>query len=248
MKPWYDNDEFWECFAPKIFPKEMWENAPLEVEKVISLLQLKKGANILDLGCGTGRHSLEFARRGFQVVGIDRTAMFLKEAKTRAAKEELKVQFMEGDMRTFVNSEKFDAIVNLFTSFGYFEDPEDDRRVLKNVFVSLKPSGKFLIDVIGKEVFARMISFREREWFEDNDVFYLQETKPIDNWRRVKGRWIRFKNNEKKEFTIMQQLYSGSELLSLLREVGFETVNLFGELTGSPYDQTARRLIALAVK
>ena len=151
-------------------------------------------------------------------------------------------------MRTFASPEKFDAIVNLFTSFGYFEDPEEDRGVLKNVFVSLKSGGKFLIDVVGKEVFARMIPFREHEWVEDNGVFYLQETKPIDNWRRVQGRWIRFKNNEKKEFTITHQLYSGSELLSLLREAGFKTVNLFGELTGLPYDQTARRLIALAIK
>jgi SAM-dependent methyltransferase len=248
MKPWYDNDEFWECFAPKIFPKEQWDNAPMEVEKLVSLLQLKSGACVLDLGCGTGRHSLELARRGFQVVGIDRTAMFLKEARTRAAAEKLKVQFMEADMRTFVSPDKFDAIVNLFTSFGYFEDPEDDRRVLKNVLGSLKPGGKFLLDVIGKEVFARMIPFREHEWIEDNGVFYLQETKPIDNWRRIKGRWIRFKNNEKKEFTITQQLYSGSELFSLLCEAGFKTVNLFGELTGLPYDQTARRLIALAIK
>jgi SAM-dependent methyltransferase len=248
MKPWYDNDEFWECFAPKIFQKEKWDNAPMEVEKVVALLQLKRGASILDLGCGTGRHSLELARQGFQVVGIDRTAMFLKEARTRAATEKLKVQFMEADMRTFASPEKFDAIVNLFTSFGYFEDPEDDRRVIKNVFVSLKPGGKFLIDIVGKEVFARMISFREQEWFENEGVFYLQETKPIDNWRRVQGRWIRFKNNEKKEFTITHQLYSGSELLSLLHEAGFKPVNLFGELIGTPYDQTARRLIAVAIK
>jgi SAM-dependent methyltransferase len=248
MKPWYEDDEFWECFAPKIFPKDHWDNAPMEVEKVVSLLQLKSGACVLDLGCGTGRHSLELARRGFQVIGIDRTAMFLEEARTRAAAEKLKIQFVEADMRTFVSPEKFDAIVNLYTSFGYFEDPEEDKRVLKNVFASLKLGGKFLIDVIGKEVFARMIPFREHEWFEDQDVFYLQETKPIENWSRVKGRWIRFKNNEKKEFTISHQLYSGSELLSLLHEAGFPTVSLFGELTGLPYDHTARRLIALAIK
>jgi len=104
------------------------------------------------------------------------------------------------------------------------------------------------MDLIGKEVYARIISFREREWFEDNGVFYLQESKPIDNWRKIRNRWIRFKDNKKKEFIFTQRLYAGTELFSLLLEAGFKTVDLFGDLTGLPYDHTARRLRALASK
>ena len=81
MKVWHEDDEFWESFAPKIFAKDLWDNAPVEVEKIISLLRINPGACILDLCCGTGRHSLEFARQGFQVTGVDRTLTYIKEAK-----------------------------------------------------------------------------------------------------------------------------------------------------------------------
>ena len=248
MKVWHEDDEFWEAFAPKIFAKDLWDNAPVELEKIISLLRINPGACILDLCCGTGRHSLEFARQGFQVIGVDRTLMYIREAKKRAAAENLAIEFIQEDMRTYSSPETFDAVINFYTSFGYFEDPEEDRQVLNNIYLSLKPGGKFLIDVIGREVFARIIAFRQREWFEDNGVFYLQESKPIDNWKIIENRWIRFKDNQKKEFLVVHRLYSGTELSSVLFEIGFKSVDLFGELNGSPYDHTARRLIALAIK
>ncbi len=69
--------------------------------------------------------------------------MYIKEARKRAAAEKLRVQFTEADMRIFSHPDKFDAIINLFTSFGYFEDPEEDKQVLKSMLVSLKPGGKF---------------------------------------------------------------------------------------------------------
>ena len=248
MKVWHEDDEFWESFAPKIFAKDLWDNAQVEVEKIISLLKINPGACVLDLCCGTGRHSLELARQGFQVIGVDRTLSYIKEAKKRATAENLKIKFVQEDMRTYLSPETFDAVINFYTSFGYFENPEENKQVLNNVYLSLKPGGKLLIDVIGREVFARIISFRQREWFEANGVFYLQESKPIENWEKIENRWIRFKDNEKKEIIVIHRLYSETELSSLLFEADFRTVDLFGELNGSPYDHTARRLIALAIK
>lgn len=73
VNPWHEQDVFWETVAPILFAQRRWSDAPAEVEKVVSLLGIGRGTRILDLCCGVGRHSLELARRGFHVTGVDRT-------------------------------------------------------------------------------------------------------------------------------------------------------------------------------
>ena len=128
--------------------------APSEVEAALKLLGLKPKGRVLDLCCGPGRHSLELARRGFAVVGVDNTAGYIAEAKKRAKSEKLKVEFVKGDMRCFRRLGAFDAVINMFTAFGYFKNPRDDRRVLENIHRSLKPGGKLLMEMLGKEILA----------------------------------------------------------------------------------------------
>ena len=149
-KAWHEDDHFWEQTAPFQFDERRWAAASKEVEQALALLQLKEGAAVLDLCCGPGRHSLELARRGFKVTGVDRTARFLEEARRRAEAEGLAIEFVQDDMRTFHRPGTFDAAINLFTPFGYFDDPEEDHRVLENIYASLKPHGKLLLDVMGK--------------------------------------------------------------------------------------------------
>jgi len=246
MTVWHEEDDFWEIMAPKIFGKQHWQRAPVEVGNVISLLKLGQGAYVLDLCCGPGRHSLELARRGFQVVGVDRTSKYLEAARRQAEAEGLNVDFMQEDMRNFCRPDTFNAVLNLYTSFGYFENPEDDRKVLRNVHLSLKTGGKLLMDLMGKEVLAGV--FRERDWHEENGVIFLEERKLNSGWSWVQARWIMIKGNERKEFTLSHRLYSGAELSSLLAESGFSSVELYGDLSGMPYDHTAKRLVALATK
>ena len=130
MVVWHEDDEFWEKTASKIFGKEEWEKAAVEVENIVSLLELAPKAHVLDLCCGPGRHSLELARLGFHVTGVDRTVKYLEVAKKKAREESLVVEFLQGDMRTFLREEAFDAVLSLYTSFSYFEDPEEDKKVL----------------------------------------------------------------------------------------------------------------------
>lgn len=246
VKAWHEDDRFWERTAPFQFTERRWAAAPEEVEKVLALLKLEPGASVLDLCCGPGRHALELARRGFKVTGVDRTARFLEEARRRAEAEGLKIEFVQDDMRAFRRHEAFDAVINLFTSFGYFDDPGEDRRVLENAYISLKPHGKLLIDVMGKEVLARI--FRERDWQEHDGALFLEERRLHEDWSRIETRWIIVRDGEREEFTLSLRLYSGTELRALLEEVGFDRVELFGNLDGEPYDQDARRLVALAEK
>lgn len=245
-RTWHEDDEFWETMAPMMFAERRWTAAAVEVDQVISLLDARPGDTILDLCCGPGRHSLELARRGFRVTGVDRTAAYIRRAQERADRERLTVEFVQGDMRRFCRPSAFNAAMLMFTSFGYFEDPAENRRVLVNVHQSLKDKGSLLLDMMGKEVLARV--FRERDWSEQGDTILLQERRVSRDWSWMENRWILLRGPERHEFRVCHWLYSAAELTSLLGEVGFTSTDIYGGFEGTPYDHTAGRLVAVAHK
>lgn len=213
---------------------------------IISLLKIDPGVSVLDLCCGPGRHSLELARNGFSIIGVDRTQTYLETARKQAEIEGLKVEFIQEDMRSFCKPNAFDVVINLFTSFGYFEDIKDDKQVITNVYRSLKNKGVFLIDIMGKEVLARV--FCERNWHEVDNNIVLEERKICKNWSWIDNRWILIKDGKKEEYKISHRIYSAVELIALLNECGFNLIDVYGDLTGEPYDHTAKRLILVAHK
>ena len=243
-KAWHEKDSFWETAGPVLFTQGRWENAPAEVEAMVALLGLSPGAKVLDLCCGVGRHSLELARRGFRVTGVDRTVAYLLEARGRASKEGLEVELVQEDMRSFVRPEAFDSVINYFTSFGYFESEDDDREVVENGYSSLRSGGAFLMDMMGKEILARI--FSERGWREEDDMLVLEDRQVAPDWSTVYNRWIILKGGERREVTLSTRQYSAAELSKLLKECGFVRVEVYGDLSGAPYDMQARRLVMVA--
>jgi len=243
---WQEQDRFWEIFEPILFNQERQSSAKAQVEQVVSLLKIQQGDRILDLCCGTGRHSLEMAQQGFDVVGVDRTTSFIEKAKQEAEIRNLEVGFVVGDMREHCQPNSFDIVMNLFGSFGYFEDSDDDRQVVMNMHASLRPGGKFLIETMGKEIALR--EFRERDWSEEGDTLVLAERKPYQNWSRIQTRWIVIKGDQRYEHTVSVRSYSASELSSLLSDCGFQNVQVYGDLEGIAYDQAAKRLIIIGTK
>ncbi len=243
---WYEDDRLWEFWETFIMSPRLMDAAPADAENALKLLDVSPGSALLDLCCGYGRHTIEFARRGYKLTGVDRTTRYLDHARRRAADADLDIEFVHDDMRTFRRPESFDGATNLLTSFGYFDNPDDDRRVLDNIHASLKPGRRVVMEMVGKEVLARI--YQKRDWVEWDGVYCLEEREPIDNWSRLKLRWIFVKDGKVKEFHLTLRLYSASELTSLLTSVGFHGVRIYGGLDGSPYDQTAHRLVALAAK
>jgi 2-polyprenyl-3-methyl-5-hydroxy-6-metoxy-1,4-benzoquinol methylase len=207
---------------------------------------LETAPKILDLCCGFGRISAELARRGFIVTGVDITESYLKTAKDEAAYENLEIEYVKADAREFKRPSYFDAVVNLYISFGYFADPKDDLLLVRNAYESLKDGGTFIIETLGKEMAVR--DFVEREWFERAGLKVLTEYEPVDSWASLKNRWIIIKDNYKQEKTFTQRLYSASELRTLLFEAGFTKVEIFGDWNESPYDTRAAKLLAVARK
>ena len=194
MNAWHEQDAFWMKWAPVMFHGRRWEKAAEEVANIISLLNIGETASVLDLCCGPGRHSLQLARQGFSVTAVDRTKMYLERARKQAETEGLKIEFIQDDMRRFCRPGSFDVAINLFTSFGYFEDANEDRQVAANVYCSLKEKGVLLIDIMGKEVLARI--FRERDWYELDNTMVLEERKVCANWSWMENRWLMIKDGK----------------------------------------------------
>ena len=245
-KKWHEDDSFWETFEPTLFGEKLIAQTPDEVEKIIKLVKLEPDAKILDLCCGIGRHCLEFAKRSFTITGVDRTAKYLDEARQAAAEKNLEIDFLLDDARTYRQPDTFDFVLSMLTSFGYFEDPADDEKVLRNIFDSLKNQGCVLIDVMGKESLAHF--FQERDWHQEHDALLLSERKIIDNWSAILNRWILIKDNQRFEKEFSLRIYSAYELTELLKKCGFSNVTAYSDLDGSPYRLHAKRLITVAQK
>lgn len=246
MTNWHERVKVWKIMTPVLFPQSRIERASEEVDAITSLAKIKPGSKVLDLCCGVGRHALELARRGFTVTGVDRTRAYLQKANRQAKKEKLKVEFVQDDMRSFCRPKAFDIILNLFTSFGYFEDPAEDRQVIKNAYRSLKKNGILFMDMMGKEIIARI--FTKRDWHESDGILILEERKVKGNWRFTENRWIIIDGAKRSEVSFTHRPYSAVEIEAILLDCSFQSVEIFGDLEGNPYDHTAKRLVVLARK
>ena len=245
MMTWHEDDEFWHtAILPML--RERLAKGSEDVTAIVELLGLAPPATVLDLACGIGRHSLELARRGFEVTSVDRTQGFLDEARQLFEAEGLHAELIREDMRRFRRPGAYDLAVNLLTSFAYFEDPEDDRRIVQNVHDSLKGDGVFVLDMMGKENLARI--FTPRDWEEKDGEIRLYERRVTKSWSWIDNRWIVIRDGEKREFTLGHRLYSASELARLFEDCGFASVDVYGSLKGAPYDHTAERLVVVGRK
>jgi SAM-dependent methyltransferase len=243
---WHDRDGFWKLVEPFLFTTRRAELAQEQVAQIMALLGLETGARVLDLPCGNGRHALELAARGFEVTGIDRTESYIEEARREAARRGLAAAFQVGDMRDYRAPGQYDLVLNLFGSFGYFDDPADDMRVLENMAASLRPGGRLLIETAGKEIVAR--DFQPRDWFQQDDLLVLTERKTTHSWGRIETRYIVIKDGEWVEQTVSIRSFSAAELVSLLAAAGYHDVQVCGSLAGSAYDHSAERLVVIGQK
>ncbi len=245
-EPWHEQDGFWDTFAPVIFDRQRRDLAAQETEQLIERLDLQSDQRICDLCCGVGRHSLALARRGYAVTAVDRTERFLHEAENAAQQEGLAIEFVRADMRNFCRPDAFDVVLNLFTSFGYFAAQRDDRQVLENVHRSLRPGGRLLLDLVGKEIIARI--FRSHDWHSVDGGMMLEERQIVDGWTRIENRWIFVCDGTSHEWRFAHRLYSAAELTALLGDCRFDQVQVYGGLDGPPYDEKAERMVLVARK
>jgi len=243
---WFENEAFWQEFCPVMFDERRFATADDEVRKIIRLAGIRRGT-VVDLCCGPGRHSVALAGRGFQVTGVDRSPFLLNKARRRARSERVSVEFIESDMRKFLRPDAFRLVLNLWTSFGYFDKKDDDRLVLHNIFTNLQSGGALVMYLTGKERLARDRANATTTRRPDGTVL-VQTHEVFDDWTRVRNEWIFLKGNRARRFKFHQTVYSGQELKDLLRQTGFTEVKLYGDLDGQPFGPDSPRLVAVARK
>lgn len=222
------------------------EKAPMEAAFVLKQLKLKKGSALLDLCCGPGRHAVEFAKKGLAVTGYDFSGEYLKEAAARAKKKKVSLRLLCGDMRRLKVKGEFDAVVNLFTSFGYFQKFSDDLRTLKGVARALKPGGLFLLDIVHGDFLDN--NFRARDWHDLGDHYLLEER--TDDRDGIFNTWTRIpkKGGKILEKAFFTRKYGSKRISAALRKAGLKPLKFWGGFQGTPLTSKSIRLIVLARK
>jgi len=242
--------KWWEKFFDEYYPEvysHLEDLTSREVDGVVKVLGLKPKKKILDLCCGYGRHCLELARRGFRVTGYDFSSYFIERARKEADSLKLKAKFIRGDMRKLPFKSEFDAVINMYTSFGYFQNEKEDLQVLRGVSRSLKRGGIFLLDTINREFVLK--SLQRRRWYPRKGFFALEEIifDPFTS-RMENTRTLVFENQPKKEYFFSVRLYTLTEMISNLKKTGFTTERIFGDFDLTEYSLQSPRMIILAKK
>ena len=221
--------------------------AAAEVRGLVKLLRLARGARVLDLCCGAGRHAVLLAGRGYRVTGFDIKPDLLAQARAAAREGGVDVTLLRGDARRLRFSRRFDAVVNLFTSFGYFATEAEDLALLRGARRALVPGGKFLLDVLNKEWLLRHFTQRFTKRGEGNVRRVLNELAfDFERGRLETRRVLIMKSGARRATRLSIRLYALTELERLLADAGLRFEGVFGGLNGRRYGPDAFRMVILA--
>ncbi len=244
MDNWFANEEFWNTFGDCMFDPDSFRVAR---EQAPQLVELAGGQQhtILDLGCGPGRHALPLAQLGQTVTGVDLTELLLESGRQRAEQQGVKLEWVRDDMRNFCRPGHFDLIICMWSSFGYFDDPNDDLNVLKLCRKNLCQGGTLVLDLVGKEIVCRDLKPVHVTEF-DNGAMLIERPLLENDMTVYANQWTLVRDGVAHTASWHHQLYSGAEIRSLLHQAGFSSVRLMSDLAGSDYDFESQRLLVVA--
>jgi SAM-dependent methyltransferase len=227
---------------------ERFRRKEREVDFIVEALGLAAGADVLDLCCGEGRHTVELARRGYRMSGLDLSALHLRLARQAAKEAGVSVRWHRADMRDIPWEGEFDAVINMFTSFGYLESDEEDFKVLAGVARALKPGGRFLLDTINREMLVR--HWEAHAWQEEADGTLRLEDRRFDFLAgRQRNRVLSIHpDGARREREIDLRMYTLRELADMLSRAGLRVRGTWGGFDGREYGLDSRRMIVLSEK
>jgi cyclopropane fatty-acyl-phospholipid synthase-like methyltransferase len=247
-----DRTEWWKRLFETPLYFELYEaqdsaKAVREVSQALALLNLTPPARLLDVPCGYGRHSLECARRGFTVTGVDAAETQLARAREKAALAGTAVDFRLQDARELDFAAEFDAALNLFLSFGYFETDEEHAAMLAGIARALRPGGRFLMEFWNREY--------EIRYFDRFQVERTGDVMEVEEWDfdHLRGRlnWTNtafFPDGRRESWWHSIRAYTVSEVVTLLDRAGLRLDAVYGGLDGQPYGIEAEAAVFLATK
>jgi ubiquinone/menaquinone biosynthesis C-methylase UbiE len=215
-----------------------------EIQGLLEMVPLDAGAEVLDLACGWGRHSLELARAGFRVTGLDWSETLLARARKRAKAAGVTVDFVQGDMREVPWTGRFDAVLSMYSSLGYFLSDAEDLRVLRGAHRALKPGGVFVLESMHRDHI--LADFAERDWWETEGgatVWVEREFDAVEGISREWTRWSRGGESGEKYHEL--RIRSATEWDALLRQAGLVPIDWWGDWELAPFIHSSENLIAV---
>lgn len=223
------------------------ERAAKETNFVAKALGLRPGERVLDLCCGQGRHAVVLASMDLEVIGIDLSEQYLELTEMAAKERGVRLQTLHADMREIPLDNYFDAIVNMFSSFGYLESEAEDARVLDSIRRALKPGGRVLLDLLNRDwVIANYI---QNDWHRGDDGTLYLEHRELDlptSRNHVTFTAIRPDGSQHEIVGHHIRLYTLRELLGMLEAAGLVFEAVYGGFDGEPYGIDTRRTIVVA--
>ncbi len=242
-------DDEYAAFGLANDPPEAIDNA---ADFIVKSLDLKPGEHVFDQCCGIGRMSIPLAKRGMRVTGVDITENYVQSARKRAAAEKLPCEFVVGNAFNFVAPTKCDAAINWFTSFSYSPNDADNQRQLRNLYDSLRPGGRMVMDYIN---IARMMA-DYRPFLVARPTATLlqgkmvvQENTPDYQTGKIHSLWTFIRpdgTRGEKRFAI--RMYMPWDVARMLSASGFRVERLLGSIDGEPFERLGKRLIVVAAK
>jgi ubiquinone/menaquinone biosynthesis C-methylase UbiE len=218
-----------------------------EIARLIDVMGQPVGARILDIPCGQGRHAHLLAEAGYEVQGVDLSRDLLTLATERGTGPTLK--YTRGDMRRLPASwsGRFDAVINLFTSFGFFLDPGDDARVIGE-FARVLRSGGLLVWHGGSRD-GIMAKFLDRDWWTTRDgtlIAHERAFDPLSGVMTVRSTWRGPKKSGEREHRI--RLYTATRLAELCRDAGLIVAEAYDGWRGRPLTRRSSEMLLVAHK
>ncbi len=242
---WYEN--FFHGIALDLWRKAVsGEQTNAEADFLVKTLGCAPGSHLLDVPCGNGRHSLELARRGYQLTGLDISEQFIEEARASSSAIRAQVEWLLGDMRHFERESTFDGAFCVGNSFGYFVY-SDMEAFLNCVSRALKPETRF---VVGTGIAAESIlpNLKERTWYQVDDILFAVENRyqSEDSCLDTDHTFVRDGKVETRQSK--HWVYTAGEIRRMLERVGLAVLELYGSLDCQPFKLGSHSLYVVAQK
>ncbi len=233
MKQWYE--ELFENYGMKYDNENFTQGTIGECDFIEKEIAYNKETKILDIGCGTGRHSIELSKRGYNVVGIDLSESLLKWAKEKASEQNLKILFQRHDARNLPFVHEFDLVIMLCEgAFPLMETDEMNFQILQNAANALKLKGKLIFTTLNGlfPLFHSIKDFLASETKEGNAT-YSNNSFDLMTFRDHNTTFVEDDFGNKKELQCNERYYVPSEITWLLKTLHFRDINIFGAKMGA---------------
>jgi SAM-dependent methyltransferase len=240
---WWDgyfDDTFVSIYRDFLTP----ERTERELAGLREMVPLPPGAEVLDVPCGWGRHSVALARAGFRVTGMDLSETLLARAGKRASAAGVHVELVRGDMRELPWRGRFDAVLSLYSSLGYWLSDDEDLRVLRGARDALRPDGAFVLETMHRDHIVG--DYAARDWWETDDGMTVWVEREFDAVEGVSREWTRWSKGSKRGEKYHElRIRSATEWDALLRRAGLVPVDWYGDWELAPFVHSSEDLIVV---